>query len=45
MINTQIATIGVCIQADREAKNALHPDNFVHHVKNIFNTEKTNPPV
>lgn len=29
--------------ADRECKNALHPNNVLHHAKNALNTDPNQP--
>lgn len=35
-IGSQLATIIVCILAERECKDALHPENAVNHMKGIL---------
>ncbi|KAM3135870.1 hypothetical protein pb186bvf_011999 [Paramecium bursaria] len=37
----KIGTIGVCLLAEKECKDALHPENALNHVKNVFDDHHT----
>lgn len=38
-IYIQLGTIVVCILAEKECKDALHPENAMAHAKNIFSND------